>query len=151
MWPTIRHTLFWIVAVHGPVDQERSSEDSRNMRCTMASRQSFALATRPSCLPTLRWRPVGKAASFILPTKPPCSARVDVLETGNVPIFFSLGQMKHLGMTVELDPKGDKITCPAFGLYSSPAEYSTVGHTVTTKSITEIILRTPIYVARCGK
>ena len=33
-------------------------------------------------------------------------------------------------MTIELDPKGDKITCPAFGLYSSPAEYSTMGHIV---------------------
>ena len=36
--------------------------------------------------------------------------------------------MKNLGTTIELDPKGDKITCPAFGLYSSPAEYSTMGH-----------------------
>ena len=33
-------------------------------------------------------------------------------------------------MTVELDPKGDKITCPAFGLYSSPAEYFTLEHIV---------------------
>ena len=64
------------------------------------------------------------------PTKPQCSTRVDVLETGNVPILFSLPQMKLLGMTAELDPKGDKITCPAFGLYSSPAEYSTMGHIV---------------------
>ena len=38
--------------------------------------------------------------------------------------------MKNLGMTIELDPKGDKITCPAFGLYSSPAEHSTMGHIV---------------------
>ena len=38
--------------------------------------------------------------------------------------------MKNLGMTIELNPSGDKITCPAFGLYSSPAEYSTVGHIV---------------------
>ena len=53
-----------------------------------------------------------------------------MLETGNVPILFSLFQMKHLGMTIELDPKGDKITCPAFGLYSSPAEYFTVGHII---------------------
>ena len=64
------------------------------------------------------------------PRTPPCSTRVDVLETGNVPILFSLSQMKNLGMTIELDPKGDKITCPAFGLYSSPAEYSTMGHIV---------------------
>ena len=31
-------------------------------------------------------------------------------------------------MTIELDPKGDKITCPASGLCSSPAEHSTLGH-----------------------
>ena len=33
-------------------------------------------------------------------------------------------------MTIDLDPEGDKITCPAFCLYSSPAEYSTMGHIV---------------------
>ena len=38
--------------------------------------------------------------------------------------------MKNLGMTIELDPQGDKITCPAFGLYSFPAEYSTTRHMV---------------------
>ena len=59
------------------------------------------------------------------PTTPPCSTKVDVLETSDVPILFSFSQMKHLGMTMELDPKGDKIACPAFGLYSSAAEYST--------------------------
>ena len=61
---------------------------------------------------------------------PSCSARVDVLETCNVPILFSLHQMHNLGNTLELDPKGNKITCPAFGLYSSPADYSTMGHIV---------------------
>ena len=64
------------------------------------------------------------------PTTPPCSTRVDVLETGNVPILFSLSQMKISGKTIELDPRGDKITCPAFGLCSSPAENSTMGHIV---------------------
>ena len=38
--------------------------------------------------------------------------------------------MKNLGMTIDVDPKGDTITCPAFGLYSSPVEYSTMGHIV---------------------
>ena len=52
------------------------------------------------------------------PTAPPCSTKVDVLETGDVPILISLPQMKKLGMTIEQDSKGDKITCPAFGLYS---------------------------------
>ena len=64
------------------------------------------------------------------PTTPPCSTRVDVLETCSVPILFSLSQMKNLGMTIELNSKGEKITCPAFGLYASPAEYSTMGHIV---------------------
>ena len=45
-------------------------------------------------------------------------------------LTLSLSRMKNLGMAIELHPKGDKITCPAFGWYSSPAEYSTVGHFV---------------------
>ena len=53
-----------------------------------------------------------------------------MLETGDVPILFSLPQMKNLGMTDELDPKGDKITCQAFGLHSSPAENSAMEHIV---------------------
>ena len=53
-----------------------------------------------------------------------------MLETGNVPILFSFSQIKNLGTTVELDPRGDKITRPAFGLYSSRAEYSTMGRVV---------------------
>ena len=60
----------------------------------------------------------------------PCLTVVDVVETSDVPILFSLPQMRNFGMTIELDPQGDEITCPAFGLYSSPAEYSTMGHIV---------------------
>ena len=41
-----------------------------------------------------------------------------MLEPGDVPILLCL----------ELDPKRAKITRPIFGLYSSPIEYSTVGH-----------------------
>ena len=55
---------------------------------------------------------------------------VDVLETGDAPILFSLPPMRNLGTTIELDPQGDKITCPAFGLFSSPADCSTMGHVV---------------------
>ena len=51
-----------------------------------------------------------------------------MLETGDVPILFSLPQKQNLGITFELDPKGFKIACPALGLYSSPVEYSTMGH-----------------------
>ena len=53
------------------------------------------------------------------PTTPPCSTRVGVLETGNVPILLFLPHMKNLGMTVELDPKGDKITSPALSRYQA--------------------------------
>ena len=63
-------------------------------------------------------------------TTPPCSTKVDVLETGDVPILFVVPQMRSVGMTIELDPMVDKITCPAFDLYSSPVEYSTMGHIV---------------------
>ena len=55
---------------------------------------------------------------------------VDVLETEDIPSLFSLPQMRNLGMTIELDPQGDKITCPAFGLFCSQTEYSTMGHIV---------------------
>ena len=50
-----------------------------------------------------------------------------MLETGDVPVLFSLPQMQNLGITLELDPERAKITCPAFGLYSSPVEYCTMG------------------------
>ena len=43
------------------------------------------------------------------PTIPPCSTRVDVLETGDGPILFSLPQMKNLGMTIELNRKETKL------------------------------------------
>ena len=48
-----------------------------------------------------------KESCIQFPTKPPCSTRVDVLETGEVPILFSLPQMNCFETTVELDPKGD--------------------------------------------
>ena len=81
------------------LDQERQSKDSRNMRCILASRQSFAVAMSPT-------------------------TRVDVLETGDVPILFTLSQMKNLDTTIELDPKGDEFTCPAFWA-CTPVQQST--------------------------
>ena len=56
--------------------------------------------------------------SFIIhfPTTPPCSTTVDVLETGDVLILCSLLHVRHFGMTIELDPEGDKTTCLAFWL-----------------------------------
>ena len=48
------------------------------------------------------------------PTAPPCSTKVNVLETGDVPILFSLPQMKNVVMTTALDPKGDKNDMSSF-------------------------------------
>ena len=42
---------------------------------------------------------------------------VDVLETSDVPILCSLPQIRNLGTTNELDPSGDKITCPALACF----------------------------------
>ena len=64
------------------------------------------------------------------PTAPPCSTKVDVLETRDVTILFYFLPMEILGVTIELDPKGNKITCPVFRLCSFPAGYSTMGHVV---------------------
>ena len=122
--------LFWTLAAHGRLDQEPQSKDSRSMHRIMALRRNSAVVTHLLCSPTPRQKPARKSCIIYFPTIPPCSTMVDVLDTGGVPILFSLSQMKNLGTTVELDPKGIKITCPAFGLYSSPAEHSTTGHIV---------------------
>ena len=42
---------------------------------------------------------------FHFSTTPPCSTRVDALETGDVLVLFSLPQFKNLGMTIVLDTK----------------------------------------------
>ena len=96
----------------------------------MALRQNFAVAISRVCLQTLRQNFFWESCIIHFPTTHPCSTRADVLETGDVPILFSLSQMKNLCMTMKLDPTGDKITFQAFGLYCSPAEYYTMGHVV---------------------
>ena len=64
------------------------------------------------------------------PTTPPCTTQIDILEKGSVPILLSLPQMKNLGMGLKLSAQGDRITCPAFGLYDATPEISTAGHIV---------------------
>ena len=44
------------------------------------------------------------------PTTPPCSATVDVLETGDVPILFSLLHLQNLGIAFELDERSVCLT-----------------------------------------
>ena len=64
------------------------------------------------------------------PTIPPCSTKVDVHETGDVSILFSLSQMKNLGTTVELDAEGDKITAMGHIVL----DLTSLAHQPTTKS-----------------
>ena len=126
--PTIRHTLFWILPTHGQLDQERQSKRLQKHALYYGITTEFCRCKNPVVFANFATETCWESCIIHFPTTPPCSTRVDVLETGYVPTLFSHPQMKHLGMTIELDPKRDTITCPAFGLYSSPAEYSTMGH-----------------------
>ena len=103
------------------------STSSRNTRGMMALRRSFAFALSPLCLPTRRQKIVLKVVLFTAQQH----LHVDVLERCDVRILLFLSLMINFGMTIELDPNEDKVTCPALGLYSSPAEYSTMGHSVS--------------------
>ena len=73
----------------------------------MALRRNFGVVINLSCSPTPRQKPAWKVASSIFQQHHHVLPKVDVLETGDVPILFSLPQMKNLGVTIELDPKGD--------------------------------------------
>ena len=98
--PTIRPTLFAILVAHDQLNRERQSAGSRNMRCIMVLRQNSVTAISLLSFPTLGQKLVGKVVSFILRQNPPCSTRVDVLETGDVLILCSLPQMQNLSSTV---------------------------------------------------
>ena len=128
--PIIRRALFWILDAHDQLDQEKQSEDFRNMRSIMALQQNSVLAISLFVSANSETETCRESCIIHFLAKPPCSTIVDVLETGDVPILFSLPQTQNLGTTLELDPKGAKITCPAFGMYASPIEYSTMGHIV---------------------
>ena len=100
------------LAAHGRLDKERQSKDSRSMHGIMTSRRNSADASSTF-----------QQFHHVLP-------RLMYLRQVMCPSCFPLSQMKNLGTAIELDPKGHNITCPAFGLHSSLAEHSTVGHTV---------------------
>ena len=78
------------------------------MHIIVALRRNFAVVISVSCSPTPRQKPALKVAVIHFPTAPPCSTKVDVLQTGDVPNLFSLPQMKNVVMTIAMDPKGDK-------------------------------------------
>ena len=78
------------------------------------------------CSKTLTQKLAGKVASFAFQQHHHVQPWLMCLR--QVMFFFKMfPQMRNLGATIELDPQGDKVACPAFGLSSSPAEYSTLG------------------------
>ena len=100
------------------------------MRCIVVLRQNSILAISLLCLPTLRQKLVGKVLLFIFRQNHHVLPELVCLRRAACLFFFSFPRMQILGITLELDPKGAKITCPAFGLYSSPVEHSTMEHVV---------------------
>ena len=108
-----------ILVAHGQLDRELQSECFRSNALHYGIMTEFCPCNKSFVFANSETETCWESCTFHFPKTPPCSTRVDVLETGHVPILFSLSQMKNLGMTIELDPKGDKITCPAFGLFFS--------------------------------
>ena len=97
------------------------------MRCIMALQQSSVLAVSLLCMPTLKQKLVWKVVFSIFGQNHNVLPGLLCLRRATC-LLFSLPEMQNLGITLELDLKGAKITCPAFGLCSSPIEYSTIGH-----------------------
>ena len=64
------------------------------------------------------------------PTTPMCYTDVDILDKGSVPILLSLGQMRNLRFTMEMNPYMVLLTCPAFGMKRKPLHMSTSRHLV---------------------
>ena len=63
------------------------------MRCILVLRQNSIPAISLLCLPTLRQKLVGKVVLFIFRQNLHVLPELDVLETGDVPILFSLRDM----------------------------------------------------------
>lgn len=54
------------------------------------------------------------------PTDPPVETQFDIVEEGDVPILFSLGQMSHLGFEFKLKAKGAYLTSKRCGWKEKP-------------------------------
>ena len=94
--PLSRRQLFWNLAANDHLDREKQPKGSKNMLGIFALLQSFAFAISLLCLPTLKLKIDGKVVLFTFRTTP-CYTRVDVLETGDVPILFSFLQVEKFG------------------------------------------------------
>ena len=110
--PTIRRKLFLILVVHDHLDQERQSEGSRQMRCIVVWRQDSVPAVRLSVFANSEGETCRENCLIHFPTTPPCSTRVDVLETGDVPILFSLLQMQKSGYYTWTGSSRERSVCP---------------------------------------
>eukprot|EP00439_Symbiodinium_sp_Y106_P066001 s314_g10.t1 len=55
---------------------------------------------------------------------------IDILDQGDVPILFSVEQLKNLRVSIEHTPVGDYLTCPLFGLKRFSLPVSTSNHNV---------------------
>ena len=49
------------------------------------------------------------------PTEPPCQTDFDIVEEGQVPLLFSLIQMRNLRFNIDLAPEWAYLTSPAIG------------------------------------
>ena len=124
---TIQHTRFWVLAAHGRLNQERQSKDSRNMHGIEALRWNSAVVTNLSCLPNARQKPARKVSFFTFQQFHHVLPRLMYLRQVMCPSCCSLSfRLRPLNWI----QKETKLHVQLFGLYSSPAEHSTMGHCV---------------------
>ena len=64
------------------------------------------------------------------PVEPPCWTEFDILEEGSVPILLSLGQMRNLRFTLEMEPDVVYLTCKAFHFQRVPLKVASTRHLV---------------------
>ena len=86
--PTIRHTLFWILAAHGQWDQERQSKRLQKHALYYGITTEFCRCKNPVVFANFATETCWESCIIHFPTTPPRSTRVDVLETGYVPTLF---------------------------------------------------------------
>ena len=85
------------------------------------SRFNFANSQKSTCTEKCRlW----------FPTDPPIHTDFDIIEEGNVPLLFSLPQMRNLRFTLELSPEAVFLTSVVFGYKRVRLKASTSNHMV---------------------
>ena len=108
--PTTRRTLFWDLGCTRSLGSRAAIKRFQNHALYYGIATKFCRCNKSFVFANSESETSLESCTLHFPTTPPCSTRVDVL------ILFSLPQMKNLGTTIDLDPKGDDIACPAFWL-----------------------------------